>query len=196
MAVTVNTGKAPRRARVSPITFNTEMVPPAGGPEQTIQRPGARFEIELEYPPLRGADALALQARLLAAKMDEAIVEVPQPAKPPTIAGTPRVNGSGFVGKSIMADGFAAGDAVVIGQYFSILTAGRYYLHMITTAKTAVSGAMQLDFEPMLRHVPSDNDLLIFNTPYLQGRIVDEGLGFEMDVAALYGFSFTVREKR
>lgn len=149
------------------------LTPPLGGAVQYLNRLGTRWAIDVTIPIQRsGSDARTWSAALAQAKINGAMIWLRQDGFNPGTPGAPLVNGAGQMGTTLVVDGFAAAYQAKAGQFFSIVTGGRRYVHMIA-ADTAANGSGQanLPIFPMLRVSPTDNAVCEFAKPYLQGSL-------------------------
>jgi hypothetical protein len=170
--VTIPTPTGFARATPELVSNDIIQVPPGGGVTQTLQRLGTRWALSVELPPAReNGDFRAIMSALVQARRFGAAYPWPQPGITIGTPGSPVVNGAGQLGSSLVCSGFSASYSVVAGQFFSILTGGRRYLHMITAAGTATGGgALTLQIFPMLRISPAASSPISM-TPLIEGNV-------------------------
>jgi hypothetical protein len=169
-----------------------------GGGSQIVNRPGARFQLQVALPPLVGADARRWFAALTAALFEGGRFTPRQVGLVVGTPGTPAVNGAGQVGQSLTIDGGAANYAYKMGQCVSITTGGRRYLYPLAADGVLnASGAGILPLSLMLRTSPADNDVVNISAPVIEGSIAldDPHLPFNEARLAL-GMGFTITELR
>lgn len=152
------------------------LTPPMGGAVQRIDRLGTRWGIEVTIPVMRTEpDGRKWASLLVQAKLAGALMRFRQDGfriGQPALAGNPRVNGAGQTGMVLAVDGLRPGYAVRDGQFFSLVSGGRRYLHMATAdVLVGPSGAINLPILPMLRISPADNDECEFAQPKIQGEL-------------------------
>lgn len=84
--------------------------------------------------------------------------------------GTPLVNGASQTGLTLVTDGWAFSETVLVrGDWFQLGSGGSARLHMVTADATSDgSGNATLDIWPRLRSSPANNDPLTINGA--QGR--------------------------
>ena len=196
MSITLPTSPAPT-AGTTPryLDFGSELVPPLGGPTQRLNRIGNRFAIDVALPPMRETLARPYIAALIRAKVEGAVMRFPQPGVTIGTPGTPLVLGGNQSGETLVIDGLTPGYVIRAGQFFSILHGGRRYLHMANLNATANgSGQVTLSISPMLRIIPADNAVVEIAQPMIEGFIAGSELPWTLDVARIYGLSFSITE--
>jgi hypothetical protein len=195
--ITLPTDPAPFDASPALIDFGGFLEPGLGGEVQRIDRMGNRFSLAVTMPPMRSTAAgMAFVSRLIRGKTEGVRMEFPLLGFNPGTPGTPRVNGAGQAGRSLIVDGFTAGYSVVEGQWFTHVNNGRYYLYNVDGPVTANgAGQATLPISPMLRVEPADNDLLLFAQPLIEGFVHGEEWRWNMSVQHLLKLEFEVRER-
>jgi hypothetical protein len=185
-------------ARATPrfVDFGTVQTPPGGGVAQRLDRLGSRWALDIQLAMTReGASLRALVAALLQARSAGASYPWPQPGLTIGTPGTVLVNGAGQTGLVLVVDSMTASYPVQAGQFFSILTGGRRYLHMVTAAVTAsVGGAATLSIFPMLRVSPADNSPCEFAAPVIEGLIEGAQMAWDHDRDSWVPLSFSIAE--
>jgi hypothetical protein len=195
MAVTLPSSPAPASATVTPLDFGAVLEPGLGGPSQYIGRLGDRYEVAVQMPTMEAEVARVFISRLTQAKKSSLVIPFPQPGVAVGAEGAPRVNGAGQAGTALAIDGLPADKAVKEGWFFSVIVAGRRFIHQIAADDVASGdGEVTLSIEPMLRVSPSDNAVVELAEPMIEGFVQGDGTPWSIDVAAHYGLSFTVRE--
>lgn len=177
--------------------FGGVLTPFLGGPEQRINRLGTRFGLRVTLPPKRTRDeALVIQSRLLRARQDRLLIEWPQPDFDLGNPGAPVLASAVTSGSSLVLSGFAAGYEAKEGQFFSIIHAGRRYLHIFAETKAAdASGGLSIDIFPMIRTPLSAGDVLEVAKPMIEGLVSPgDELAWQIAVSRLASFSFFVSE--
>lgn len=167
----------------------------AGSEIQRINRLGDRFGAVVTLPIMSEARAADWCAWWLAGQSE--LVAIPWLVRPayPRGYGAPLVNGANQAGRSLVADGFAPYARIEAGHVFSILSAGRRQV-CVVTARTQVnaSGQATLPIWPALRFAPADNATLEFDKPILQGFLLPEESPWTPRMAGLVEMRFAIRE--
>lgn len=169
-----------------------------GGGSQIVNRPGARFQLQVTLPPMRGADARRWFAALTAALFEGGRFTLRQVDLAVGTPGSPLVNGAGQVGQLLAIDTGAANYAYKAGQCVSITTGGRRYLYPLAVDGVLNgSGAGVLPLSVPLRTSPADNDAVNIAAPVIEGSVAldDPHLPFNEARLAL-GMGFTITELR
>jgi len=195
MSINLPITPPPRAATPRYLDFGADLVPPLGGAAQRLNRIGNRFAIDVELPPMQEALARPYLAALIRAKTEGAVLEFPQPDLVIGTPGTPRILGGSQAGETLVIDGLTTGYVMRAGQFFSILHGGRRYLHMNNMNATASgAGQVTLSISPMLRIIPADNAVVEIAQPMIEGFIAGSELPWTLDVAQIYGLSFSITE--
>jgi hypothetical protein len=178
------------------IDFGLTQTPPGGGVSQRLDRLGSRWALDLEFPNTQeGATLRSLLVPLLLARSAGASYPWPQPGLTIGSPGSVLVNGASQTGTTLNVDAFAASYPVQAGQFFSILTGGRRYLHMVTAAVTASGGGVAaLSIFPALRTSPADNSPCNFLSPVIEGLIAGQEMAWDHDLDAYVPVSFSIAE--
>jgi hypothetical protein len=195
MPVTLPASPAPASADVTLLDFGAVLEPGLGGPSQYIGRLGDRFEVTVQMPTMVAEVARVFISRLMQAKKSSLVMPFPNPGVVVGAEGAPRVDGAGQAGTLLVVDGLPANKALKEGWPFSVIVAGRRYVHVLAADVAANAGGQAaLTIEPMLRVSPSDNAVMELAQPMIEGFVQGDGLPWSVDVAAHVGLSFTVRE--
>jgi hypothetical protein len=169
---------------------------PLNGSVQTVEFPGARWQLTASLPPMQRATAGDWQAfftklRGLAGRF---YAGDPNAAAPRgTALGTPLVNGAGQTGTTLVTDGWTISQAQALlpGDYFQV---GYELKLVVATVVSNGSGAATITFEPPLRASPADNAPIITSNPVCIMRLSDPNQGWDIEPASIYGFSFSAIE--
>lgn len=155
------------------VDFGGQLKPTMGGPVQTIMRLGTRFAVEITVPTMRTEpDGRIYSSRLFQAKIFGALIVFRQDGFKVGLPGTVLVDGAAQTGFALNLRGFTPGYAVREGQFFSILSGGRRYLHRAASSMVVGStGKIALPIIPMLRISPADGDTAEFGKPMMQGSL-------------------------
>lgn len=171
--------------------------PALGGPTQTILRMGTRHAIDITLPTMRAEpDGRVWSSRLRQAKLYGALIVWRQDGLVIGIPGSPVVNGAGQTGTTLALRGFRGGYAVREGQAFSVINAGRRYLHFAAASAIAAGdGTLSLSIFPMLRISPADGDAAEFAVPHLQGSLSGNELAWSRPQGSVFDFgTITIEE--
>jgi hypothetical protein len=171
MSIMLPSAPGIRTAKPRLLDFGGLLTPAGGGAVQKLNRLGNRFAMDIEFPPTRTeADGRIFSTRLARALTLGVMCFVLQPGLIIGAPGSVLIDGNGQTGSTLNLKGFAAGYVVREGQFFSIIHAGRRYLHMAAEDLAASGGGtMVLPIVPMLRISPSDGDTVEFAAPIIEG---------------------------
>lgn len=112
-------------------------LPGTFGVDQRVSRLGDRWAMDVQMPPMPYGDtALRWVARLSRARGEVVRMRVPQPGLAVGDPGDVLVNGAGQSGTSLIVDGVNAPTSLREGQWVSITTGGRSYLHLVAADLT------------------------------------------------------------
>lgn len=148
--------------------FGGVLTPFLGGPEQRINRIGTRFGVRFLMPEMDGEEARAYVAKLLRGRFDRVIMPWPQTVYGQGDPGSPKLNANVTGGSAIPIKDLDAGYTIREGQFFSIVHAGRRYIHMATGPLT---GPGALGIFPPLRTALSTNDVVEIEAPMIEGMV-------------------------
>lgn len=162
---------------------------PLDGTEQTLEMPGAVWELSLRWDTLHADDARILGAFLsglrgAAGRFDYSPAQW-QPRRAPG-GGTPLINGANQSGPTLVTDGWS--NFVVVmrqGDWLSYVdTSGRRRLHMIVTDATSNgSGQATLAVTPPIRRAGANNAAIDVVTPSGVFRLLSDAAP-EMSIRA------------
>ena len=152
--------------------------------QQAYEHQGARWECEVTLPPLNYAEAKAVQAFIVGLKGRSGTFTFGSPLH--TSATTAAVASAAIRAESFTTT--AGSGAIEAGDYFQLGD----YLYMATAAKA--SGANVLSFQPPLRAAVSTSTNLVFALPKSLWRLSSNDIGWSVDTASIYGFTFAFIE--
>lgn len=189
----------PRDASYSmrPVKGATSVLRPAfGGPRLPLARKGDHWAIDVDVGGLDPACGSALVADLVQASGETVSLALPQTQAEAPLAADPAVWGAGQAGSLLTVDGLPVGYTIRKGRFFSVITGGRRYVYIVTAAVVANgAGRATIPFWPMLRAAPSDNDVVEFKAPRIEG-FVEDGGGFEVGILPISTpKAFTIEER-
>ena len=155
-----------------------------GGPDQRINRMGARWGVEYQLPPMKGEEARIWIARLIRGTREKASYYFPQPGvslPPNTTVAAAAVSNAEIIR---LAPG-----AYLEGYFCSIVRNGRRYVHQLTTDGTDFVG-----IQPPLRTSMVGGELVVFRNALIEGFVKADRVGWTIDNAKIYGLSFRIEE--
>lgn len=193
MAVLVlPTVPAPANMGIALISAKNVLAPAFGDGEQELLRKGSRYALTFQMPPMRYVTSMDWDD--LMAEGDTVVMKVHQPGFDTGAPGTPRVNGAGQSGTTLIVDGLTNGYVIRKGQFLSVITQGRRFLYRAKASVTVSGGAATVPLRTMLRFPPADNDVVEIAQPVIEGFVRDLG-EWSVGVDRLVGLQFTVRER-
>lgn len=188
------TKTAPARMRWSLVSNTQLSVSPLNGTIQTQELPGARWKIQMDYPPLDEADAALMRAFLVKMRGQANRTDLgPFDRQTPrgTAGGTPLVNGGSQAGASLVTDGWSAGATMLTGDFFAV---GQQLFLVAADATADGSGNMTLTIEPPIRTSPADNAPITKASPKARFMLVNNEVGWDVQLKGLTDFSFDLLE--
>lgn len=194
MSITLPTspGAADLTARL--IDFGGEISSALGAGAVRVNRLGNRWAFDVRTPPLAGAQARAWCAALASARTAGALFALTQPGLDVGSPGTPLVKGAGQTGSVLVIDGLASSYGLRAGQWISLISGGRRYVHQVAADVTAVSGEASVPITPMLRVSPADNATVEVAAPMVEGFLGGAEVSWTVDAAGHAGLGFTITE--
>ena len=186
MSIIIPQPRLPQSAVIRFLDFGGTLTPPGGGAAQRVNRLGSRCAIDIQFPRLRPEpDGRVLMSAIRQALVDGALFPVPQPGFHISAPGAPVVDGAGQLGTTLNIRGFTPEYAGRNGQFFSIIQAGRRYLHHLTYEGIAdPTGRMAAAaIWPMLRVSPDDGAVCEFFKPMIEGFLTGNSVEIELSIA-------------
>ena len=159
----------------SPFTLDT----------QVYTHQGARWEAEISLPPLTHAEAKSIEGFIVGLKGREGTFTFGNPLDTSTLSDNT------VSSAAIRAESFTLGSgtaAVSAGTYFEL----NNYLYLVTSDKAA--GATTLSFQPPLRSAVTSSLVVKYNLPTTTWRMSANDVGWSINEASIYGFSFSCVE--
>lgn len=162
----------PTLSRAAPRVLDFSLVPntqsfssPLSGSVQTVEMPGARWQMSFVMENLTETDSALLQAFLvkLRGRAGRFYLHNFARATPRgTLSGTPLVKGAAQTGNTLAIDGCTVGSTLLAGDFIGV----NGELKMVVADATADgSGEMSLTIEPPLRSSPADNAAITTTRP-------------------------------
>lgn len=197
MTVTLPTTPGMASYRIFPVTAGGVEESALGGAAILINRPGDKWGIEVELPPMAaGQIALNWCAALNYGRRQGVLMNWPQNGLSIGTPGSPLVNGANQSGSSLNIDGASASHVFPSGQFFSVSQSGRTYLHQLFgPAVMNGSGAGTCTLVNPLRAIFADNGIIDFAVPKIQGYLIGDPGDWTVNRARHYGLRFTVVEQ-
>jgi len=147
--------------------------------QQTYQHQGVRWEAEVQLPPLKRSDAKQVEAFFAALRGQANTFTLGNPIHNTTATGSIT---SGSAGATTVT-GSTSG--VVAGDYFETGSA----LYIVT----GISGS-SISIMPPLRSAISSSTPMDFTLPKGTWRLATNDIGWSINQASLYGFTFACVE--
>ena len=147
--------------------------------QQVYQHQGVRWEAEVTLPPLKRSDAKQVEAFFAALRGQANTFTLGNPLHNTTATGTITAGTKG----ATTVTGTTAG--AVTGDYFEI--GGALYIIPDKTSST-------IDIMPPLRTAITTSTTLDFTLPVGTWRLASNEIGWNINSASLYGFTFACVE--
>lgn len=172
-------------------------VSPLSGDTQTASYPGSRWAANFMLVPKTRADMAAVVAFL--AQLDGMAGRFygydPAATTPLGVGtGTPLVNGASQTGKSLITDGWTAGQTGILkaGDYFTV----NNEMKMVTAdCDSDGSGNATISFTPALRSSPANNAAITVTNPKCIMRLEnDDQAAWDVGDDSFYNISFSAVE--
>lgn len=169
-----------------------------GASDLRVDRPGSRWALNINYPPMMPSVSAKFTARFVRGKSDGVRIGLPL-IVPQGAPGSPVVNGAGQSGRLLSVRGLTPGYAVKEGFWLNIVRAssGKSYLHQVfgTSFADAVGNAI-IDLNPGLRAPFANGDLVELARPWIEGRVLGEEWSWQVPVNHLIALSVPVKENQ
>jgi len=160
----------------SPFTLDT----------QVYTHQGARWEAEISLPPLSHAEARSVEAFIVGLKGREGTFTFGNPLHTSTLSANT------VSSAAIRAETFelssGASVALPAGTYFEL----NNYLYIVTEDKAANEAT--LNFQPPLRIAVTSSQAITYNLPKSLWRMSSNDIGWSINEASIYGFTFACVE--
>jgi len=197
VSVALPTSPGPAPLVPSLVRAGNDLVSPLSQAVQRLNRLGDRFAFQVTLPPMkRDDDAQKWVSRLLQAFATTATLNYPQPPAGVGTPGAPVCNGTSS-GTSLAVRGLTAGYTIKEGQVFSIIHAGKRYLHMAAAdAEADGDGVVTVTVVPALRIATADLDVIEIAQPVIEGFVGGAANTWTINVAQTIGLTFTLMESQ
>jgi len=156
---------------------------------------GERLRLAVELPPMRESEAADWAAFFLKLKGRYGTFTFVNPFKRALLgsaSGTIRVNGAGQTGTTLNVDGLSNNLAIAFNNYDHFTLESRLKVCVANSSSNG-SGQAVLTIWPALDTAPADNAILTIADATGVYRLA-EPASFNIEVAKIYGFSFTAIE--
>lgn len=195
MSILLPTSPGIRTAKPRLVDYGSVQTPPLGGVSQRLNRIGNRFSLDVDAATSSSIDkGRVLVSRLMQGMTQGVLLPFPQDF-PNEATGAPVINGGGQQGSALQLHGFDPNAPIFEGQFFSLIFAGRRYLHSIAADTSANNqGAALISLFPMLRVSPNDGAVCEFAQPMIEGYLSGNALEYQLQTAAFVDVSFTITE--
>lgn len=189
------TDPAPNGVMPSLLDFGVVQRSPTGAATARYDRKGARFALEISFPPMEPAISRIFVSRLLAAKNEGLRIEYPLIDVNQGSPGAPLVNGAGQAGRTLAIKGLTPGYQFREGFWLHIQdAAGRRYLHNCRTEPVATAGGLAtIGIEPALRVPFANNAVIAIAAPTVEG-LVTSVASWDIPLHKKVAVSFTLEE--
>ena len=161
---------------------------------QTYTHQGARWEAEISLPPLTHSEAREIEGFIAGLKGMEGTFRFGNPIHTSSAVlsdgSVATLSGYSVSSAAIRAEQFNTGTSgeIPVGTHFQLLN--RLYI----TTSTKADGSAVLKFQPPLREAITSSTSLEFNLPKTSWRLASNDVGWSINQASLYGFSFACVE--
>ena len=196
-AILLPSSPALKTDKIHMLDWGGPLTPSLGGPVQTLLRLGTRHALEFVLPLMRAdPDGRIWSSRLRMAKLFGALLPFGQDGFAIGAPGVIVVDGAGQSGMTLNVRGGTPSYAVREGQAFSIVHAGRRYLHFASAQMILDgSGKAAVPIFPMLRIIPTDGDACEFGKPMIQGSLSGNEVAWDRQTAPWSDFgTITIQE--
>jgi hypothetical protein len=171
---------------------------PFTGQKQVYEHPGSWWELEIEMPPMTRAQAEEMIGFLLAMNGQAGTFTLGDPdgATARGIAtGTPLVNGASQTGRTLITDGWTAGQTGIMkaGDWIQI---GSYAYKVTQDANSDGSGNATLEIFPALESSPANNAAITVSNTTSLWRLASNEVIWTADDLVHYGITIRAIEAR
>jgi hypothetical protein len=168
--------------------------------QQVFVHQGEMWEVDIEFVPMRRADAEPIIAQLTALNGREGTFLIGDPlgSAPRGVGtGTPLVAGGGQTGKVLAIDGLTPDTTGILkaGDWLQLGSGASTRLHkVVADANSDGTGAATLDIWPRLRASPADDDPVTLNNARGIWRLGSNVREWGMEVGKRYQIAFSAVE--
>lgn len=199
------TNVAPNGAEPYFVDSGGWQVPALGGGDATrVDRLGDRHGLSVSMPPMRlndpkrGIHARVWVSRLKRGTGEGVRMRFPQPGWVPNLP----IDGSVRVAQVAQAtllqvQGAGAGNIIPEGAFITLVRGsdGRRFLHSVNgDVVVDGNGFATIGLHPRLRYGPQVGDLVLFQRPEIEGRLLGDRQSWTLELARTVGLSFEIEE--
>lgn len=176
------------------ISASNDLAPAWGGPEQRHNRPGSRYQIDVEIEPQPQDDANEWGD--IDDESETCILVIPQVDYDAGTPGSPKVKGAGQTGANIILDGLTPYYVIRKHWWLTIVTGGQLYTYRARSTMVAdENGEVTLPLRTMLRVPHADNDVVELVDPRIEGFVTVSDDCWRVDGDQLVRLKFTIKER-
>lgn len=163
------------------------------GARQVLASGRGWWECNVTLPPIIGETSVnawrsfIAKARGAANDFQVPVNEIAQSAS----TATPRINGAGQTGRSLVTDGWPNSTTTLSAGQF--VTIGDQLLQLTADVVSNGTGQATISFEPAIRVSPADNALIEYKNPYALMYFVEDA-GYSVEPGLVYSISLNLRE--
>jgi hypothetical protein len=173
--ITLPSGIAAQTLTPRYVDYGMNNEPVNGGTITRTDRPGNRFAVSGNFPPLKSSsNGQTVLSRLIQAQRGTLRLPFTQPGDALTGLDSATFSLSGTTGTSVSVAGVAGGVTIPEGRFFCFEQSGRSYLHQVVSFASNV-----LTFEPELRVATVAGTALEFNDTVIDGAFMAKGYQWE-----------------
>lgn len=163
------------------------------GARQVLASGRGWWECNVTLPPIVGESSVnawrsfMAKARGAANDFQVPVNEIAQSSS----TATPRINGAGQTGRSLVTDGWPNSTTTLSAGQF--VTIGDQLLQLTADVVSNGTGQATISFEPAIRMSPADNALIEYKNPYALMYFVEDA-GYTVEPGLVYSISLNLRE--
>lgn len=192
--------RTPRRIQFKMNSIVGLSASPFTGSQQVYAHAGQFWSAEVELPPMQRADAEDWIAFLISLNGREGTFLMGDPVNTSTRGlgtGTPLVKGASQTGNSLNTDGWTTSQSDILkaGDWIQLGSGSTSTLHKLRQDADSDSGGnATLEIWPGIRTAPADNAAITVANCNGLWRLAENVQGYDLDLAAIYGISFSCIE--
>lgn len=186
------TSPGTRHAEIEPIDMGfTQRA--ANGSGLRIDRPGNRYRMVIEWPPMTYDQARVFEVRLERARSEGLRYPVSLVGSTQGAPGATVVDGGDSGGTTLKLRGGNPGYLFKEGYWLTLTKSGTGYLHKVASGgKVGSDGKIVLTVEPPLRVFPADGNAVEAARPTIEGEVTFER--WQHPVNRIVSLSATIEE--
>ena len=193
-ALVLPTRPAPSAMTPRPISSRNEQRPASQGPVNRYMRPGTRWAWDITLPPMPYVKSLEWDDLL--SESDTVIMKIYQPGLDTGAPGSPLIDGSNQIGRTLNLKGLTPSYAFRKGQWVSFPVNGQLFAYKVRTAITVGSdGRVALPLRTLLRLPPANNAVVDVAEPRAEGFPTVDPSSLEVATDRMVRLRFTLEER-